>query len=232
MEAEEVRVRRRHSLPKVLGLYLAMPFLEFYARSSGIYTPRFANGHGPWTNFPLKNTGPVICFGDSLTAGYGASKLACYPELLNSRWANRGIHVINSGINGDTASDGLDRLQNVLEALPESPRCVIIGFGGNDLLQRIPVSETFANLGSIIDQVHATGAGVVLIGLRGSWLYKIDYEVPFYQLSQIKKCPLVPLCLDHIWGNPFLMHDPAHPNQRGYKKLADKIAAVVEPVLF
>src|SRR5260370_30321010 len=49
----------------------------------------------------------VVCLGDSITAGVGASPGRAFPEVLAERL---GREVINHRVPGDTAADGLARL--------------------------------------------------------------------------------------------------------------------------
>ena len=84
---------------------------------------------------PVKNARPtgesIICFGDSLTYGTGASQGMDYPSQL-SRLIGR--PVINAGIPGDTTATALARLDR--DVLSLSPRIVLITLGGNDLKNR------------------------------------------------------------------------------------------------
>jgi len=49
----------------------------------------------------------VVCFGDSLTAGYGATSGNDYPSLLSKKIS---LPVINDGVSGNTTADALARL--------------------------------------------------------------------------------------------------------------------------
>jgi len=50
----------------------------------------------------------IVCFGDSLTAGYGVDPGKSYPDLLQRGLDQRGYHykVINMGVSGETTQDG------------------------------------------------------------------------------------------------------------------------------
>jgi acyl-CoA thioesterase I len=222
---------RRHSRVKLMGWYLAMLPLELYGRVSGVYRPRCKPLTHPIANTPLRNAGPIVCFGDSLTAGYGVTVAQSYPAQLAGLLNLDSSVVINLGKSGETAADGLKRLDKDVLSLDPPPCIVVIGFGGNDLMQRRAAADVFNDLAQIIDKLHHAGCAVILMGLRGSWLYKIDYETPFHELVVRKQCGLVPLCLDGIWGWPWRMADAAHPNGRGYKRLAMRVAAVLKPIL-
>jgi acyl-CoA thioesterase I len=57
----------------------------------------------------------IVCLGDSMTAGVGAGPGEAYPELLAARL---GTEVINAGVSGETAAQGLARLDQVLAQDP------------------------------------------------------------------------------------------------------------------
>lgn len=55
----------------------------------------------------------IICFGDSITFGYGANPGEDYPSALAKMVS---VPVINAGIDGDTSTEALKRLDSdVLE---------------------------------------------------------------------------------------------------------------------
>ena len=83
----------------------------------------------------------IICFGDSMTAGYGVNPGEDYPSMLG-RLLN--LEVLNKGVDGNTTSDGLQRLKG--DVLDQEPRLVIIEFGGNDFLKKIPKETTVNNI--------------------------------------------------------------------------------------
>ncbi|MEJ2415039.1 MAG: GDSL-type esterase/lipase family protein, partial [Sulfurimonas sp.] len=80
---------------------------------------------------PLSKDTTILAFGDSLTAGYGASKGQDYPAHLQRL---SGIKVINAGISGEVSADGLKRLPELLQEY--KPQLVILCHGGNDILRK------------------------------------------------------------------------------------------------
>ena len=54
----------------------------------------------------------LVCFGNSLTEGQGASKGKDYPSILR---AKLDIPIINAGRSGDTTDKALARLDKILE---------------------------------------------------------------------------------------------------------------------
>src|SRR5437016_3717656 len=103
----------------------------------------------------------VIAFGDSLTAGYGAQPGEDYPSKLSSMI---GTTVINAGVSGDTTESALARIES--DVLAHNPRIVIVGLGGNDFLQGVPIATTEGNLRATVRAIHGGGAMVVLLGFR------------------------------------------------------------------
>ena len=62
----------------------------------------------------------LVCFGDSLTAGFGADDGASYPDFLQQDLDRAGFHyrVVNEGISGNTTKDGVDRLSEITAVHP------------------------------------------------------------------------------------------------------------------
>ena len=82
----------------------------------------------------------IVAFGDSLSAGFGVDAGQSYPDFLQKELDRRRLryHVVNGGNSGDTSSDGLDRLQQVLAL---KPAIVIVEFGANDGLRGVDPSS-------------------------------------------------------------------------------------------
>lgn len=202
-------------------------------------------------NFPTLD-GPVIAFGDSLTAGVGAPAGQDYvselEDLLN-------INIINQGVSGDTTADALQRLNR--DVLRYDPSTVIVWLGGNDILQRyyaevidraeqlgiedelndvvrevfgtipdtsnvISRAETFANLELIIERIQASGAVVILVGYDGERLDR-NLNNDFRQLANSTDSIFISDVLRGIVGNGSLTSDFFHPNAAGYDIVADRI---------
>lgn len=171
----------------------------------------------------VKNLGSrgstVIAFGDSLTAGYGASAGEDYPSRLSKL---TGASVLNAGVSGDTTEAALERLDR--DVLAHSPRIVIIGLGGNDYLRQVPIASTEANLRTIIRRIQAAGAIVVLLGFRFPSL-TVSYEKVYERVAGDEGALLIPDLLDGILSSPSLKSDEIHPNGRGYAVMAERVAA-------
>ena len=160
----------------------------------------------------------VIAFGDSLTAGYGAQPGDDYPSKLSGMI---GTSVINTGVSGDTTESALARIEG--DVLSHDPRIVIVGLGGNDFLQGVPIATTERNLRSAIRAIHGAGAMVVVLGFRFPSLSS-DYERMYVNVARDERCLLIPDLLHGILADPSMKSDEIHPNARGYELMAERIA--------
>ena len=198
-------MQRKFAIPAALLLVLIV-WLLFPSKYSRV---RNLESHG--TN--------IIAFGDSLTAGYGAGPGQDYPANLAKLI---GREVINAGVSGDTTDSALARLDP--DVLQHEPRIVIVGLGGNDFLRGAPITSTEANLRTIVKQVQASGAMVVLLGFNFPSL-TASYGKMYKRVASDEGCLLIPDLLDGIIGNPSLKSDEIHPNAKGYALMAERVAA-------
>ncbi|MEX1027107.1 MAG: CFI-box-CTERM domain-containing protein [Candidatus Paceibacterota bacterium] len=166
----------------------------------------------------------IIAFGDSLTVGVGSTDEGYVSDL--ERWTD--LSIDNQGRTGDTTAKALERLDTAV--LQKHPDIVIVLLGGNDVLQNIAKEETFDNLESIITQIQATGAEVILAGAHGQ-LFRLDREREYRDLARDTGAAYVNNVLRGILGNPSFLDDAVHPNDRGYERMAERIFAVLQDVI-
>jgi len=183
----------------------------------------WASGPVAHTNVPSNGT-TIVAFGDSLVAGVGAT---AGNDLVSQVAAAVGEPIVNLGNSGDTTRDALARIDTVLA---QDPKVVLVLFGGNDFLQNIPETETFANLETIIKTIQGSGSAVLLLGVRGGVL-RDNYKSEFADLAQTYGTAHVSDVLDGLITNPDLMSDRIHPNDTGYQLIADRITPVLTQLL-
>ncbi len=176
------------------------------------------------TDFPRKE-GPIVAYGDSLVFGVGTTPGNTFVDELSRRIGEK---IVNLGEAGNTTADGLMRIRE-LEAL--EPRLVIILLGGNDTLRRIDPKDTFANLSTLIETLHAKDTAVLLIGITGGFSYGSQYETEFEELAEKHGVAYVPNILSGLIGRSEYMADAIHPNDAGHKLMADKIEPTLREVL-
>ena len=163
----------------------------------------------------------IICFGDSLTYGTGAGKEMDYPSQLSTMIARP---VINAGVSGDTTARALQRLER--DVLSKSPDLVLITLGGNDLKNGVARDIAFENLQTIVDSIQKTGARVIIGGIRFP-IRDRGFGRAYQELADETGAVLIPNIFEGIMGNRKLMSDPIHPNDAGYKKIADRFYEVI-----
>lgn len=177
------------------------------------------------TNYPGEGT-KIVAFGDSLIQGVGASGRDTTVVSVLSR--KIGQEIVNEGIGGNTTRDGLERIDVMLKKY--DPKLVILLFGGNDALRKIPPDETFKNLGTMIEKIHNSGSMVLLLGIQGGFL-RDPYKEDFKKLAETYNVAYVESVLKGLLGKKEYMFDTIHPNDAGYIQMAEKIYPELETVL-
>lgn len=167
----------------------------------------------------------IICFGDSISFGYGVAKKESYPVYL-AKILNK--PVINAGVDGDTSRHALQRLET--DVLKQNPLLVVIQFGGNDFVKRLPLEETVSNVEEMIRKIQEAGAMVALADPGASFVMS-DYGKEFKRLSKTNKTIFIPQILKGILTNPSFKSDFVHPNAEGYKIIAHRVYRAIIPYL-
>ena len=169
----------------------------------------------PETALPAHTT--VLILGDSLTQGVGASSAqTSYPALLKqqTQW-----NIINGGVSGNTSAQALARLPELLQQ--HQPKLVIISIGGNDFLQRLPNSDTQANIAQSIALSQQSGAQVLLVAVPQLTLaaaigHPNDHAM-YADLAQTQQVHLLEDAWSDVLGDEALRADPVHANDTGYQ---------------
>ena len=175
-------------------------------------------------NIDAKGTG-IVCFGDSITFGYGATPGEDYPSAL-AKMVN--IPVINAGIDGDTTSEALKRVKS--DALDRNPLLVIIEFSGNDFLRKVPREVTLYNIRAMVEQIQVKKAMVALVDISAG-MFLAEYRKELSKLAREKEAIFIPHILSGIITNPRMKSDFLHPNASGYKMIAQRIYRAIMPYL-
>lgn len=179
----------------------------------------------------------ILVFGDSISAGYGLARHESgWVALLQTRLRTQeyGYQVINASVSGETTAGGVARLPRALTL--HQPKIVVLELGGNDGLRALPIAQMRANLVQMIDLATASGAKVLLLGLRMPPNYGPDYTEQFRlcysDLAHDKKLPWVPFLLNDIALYPkFMQADGIHPNELGQPQLLANVWTALKPLL-
>jgi acyl-CoA thioesterase-1 len=177
----------------------------------------------------------VVAFGDSLTAGLGVSPAEAYPALLEARLRKEGYayRVVNAGVSGDTTAGGLRRVD---WALRLKPAVAIVELGANDALRGQDLGGVRANLDTIVERFQASGARVLVTGMRVPTNYGAQYgagfERLFAEVAAKHKAAFMPFFLDGVAADARLNQaDGIHPTAAGYRIIADRLWPYLRPLL-
>lgn len=177
----------------------------------------------------------IVAFGDSLSAGYGAEPGKSFPDYLQKDLDAAGLRwrVVNEGVSGNTTTDGLDRLSEVLAL---KPRITIVEFGGNDGLRGLPLDTTRANLEQMIQTLAGAGSRILVAGMTLPPNYGGDYITRFGQIyvdvAKKYNVPRIPFLLSDVVLRPGLMQrDGIHPTAEGNELVAKTVMKYLKPML-
>ena len=166
----------------------------------------------------LNGQSTILAFGDSLTQGVGANAQDSYPAVLERQL---GVSVVNAGISGQTSSQGLARLEEVLEE--HEPDLVILCYGGNDILRKQSMAKLEHNLDEMINIIKSSGSQVLLVGVPKPSL--LLSTLPLYDNVAKKHGIIADLeSLTDLLGQRDMKSDRVHLNAQGYQALASALS--------
>ncbi len=177
-----------------------------------------------------------MIFGDSLSAGYGIDVDQSWSTLLQLRLKQQGYEhrVVNASISGETTAGGAARIDATLKNF--SPRLIILELGGNDGLRGFPAARIKANLMKIVSRSKATGADVVLLGIRipsnYGPRYSAEFEGVFRRVSTELGVQWVEFFMQGIAeDDSLLQEDRIHPNAAAQSMLLDNAWPIISATL-
>ena len=164
---------------------------------------------------------------------------ASYPEFMSRRFDND-----HAGIGGDQTTDVLDRLNEVLANTPEPPDIVLLGIGGNDLLDGASSGEVTNNIHTIIDRLQTNNPQVIIFleqiapgqsQFMSTQLVSIfnqfNASIPGIASQQSDtSSQVIAVDMSSNWTDDY-MADNVHYNEAGAKEVADRYFAAIQNVL-
>ena len=176
-----------------------------------------------------------MALGDSLTAGLGLPEKEGFVPRLQAALAAKGFaaEIANAGVSGDTATDGLARLD---WSLPSGTDAVILELGANDMLRGIKPQVTRDALETILRRLAGRRVAVLLCGMRAAPNLGTDYgrsfERIYPELAAKYGVLLYPFFLDGVAGDLSLMQpDGLHPAAAGVEVVVAHILPKVEELI-
>jgi len=177
----------------------------------------------------------VVALGDSLTAGYGLPAGKAFPVQLEAALKARGldVKVENAGVSGETAAQGLARLD---WSVPPGTEAVIVALGANDMLRGLDPAVAEKALADIVARLKARGLPVLLAGMKAAPNLGPDYRTRFDaiypRLAAREGVLLYPFFLEGIAGVRELnLKDGIHPTPEGVAVMVTGILPQAEALV-
>ncbi len=177
----------------------------------------------------------IVALGDSLTAGLGLPQKDGFVPRLQAALAARGlaVEIANAGVSGDTAADGLARLD---WSVPPGTDAVILELGANDMLRGIKPQATRQAVEAILRRLADRHIAVLVCGMRAAPNLGADYAQafePLYSESATRYGALFyPFFLDGVAADLSLIQpDGLHPNAAGVDVIVARILPKVEELI-
>jgi acyl-CoA thioesterase-1 len=185
----------------------------------------------------------IVCFGDSITKGFGVRRpwRQVMQTLLRERHPEISFKVFNAGIDGDTLYGGRRRLRR--DVLRHEPDIATIAFGLNDLYMGVPLSEFARNLAEVIDELENIRCRPVLLTtVRPAAPAQLlggaspeSYNNLIRETAARRQVPLLDVWL--AWPEltdpwDYFLGDGVHPGEAGHdfmgRLTADCMASLIE----
>jgi acyl-CoA thioesterase-1 len=177
----------------------------------------------------------IVALGDSITAGFGLPEKDSFVTRLQAALARQGIavEVANAGVSGNTATDGLARLD---WSVPDDTDAVVLELGANDMLRGIKPEVTRAALEAILRRLTERHITVLLCGMRAAPNLGPDYDQAFAriypELAAKYGALLYPFFLEGVAGDLALNQpDGLHPNAAGVDAIVARILPKMEELI-
>lgn len=171
---------------------------------------------------PLPGDAVVLAVGDSLTYGSGAQENESYPAQLEQLIGRR---VVSAGVPGEISAQALARLPSLLEE--HSPKLLLLCIGGNDFLRRLGNRQAEDNVRAMVKLARSRGVQVLLIGTPEPG-FSITPPAFYAGIAEEFDLPYEEDVIGEVLRDAALKADPIHPNARGYRVIAERIAAALK----
>ncbi len=160
----------------------------------------------------------VLAFGDSLTFGTGANEGESYPAQLERLIGRR---VVRAGVPGEVSAQALARLPGALDE--HAPRLLLLCIGGNDFLRRLGNEQAERNVREMVQLAKSRGVAVLLIGTPEPG-FTVSPPAFYAGIAKEFRLPYEEGIIGQVLKDRTLKADPIHPNARGYRIIAERIA--------
>jgi acyl-CoA thioesterase-1 len=177
----------------------------------------------------------LVCYGDSITAGYGLESGQSFPDALQRDLDRDGYRykVNNQGTSGATTKDAVAGLNAILRL---HPQIVIVEFGGNDGLRGLPLDHTRHNLDSVLTTLEDAHIKILLAGITLTPNYGQEYihnfDEIFRDLAAKHHVAFVPMIYKNLVNVPgAIQEDAIHPTAKGSEIIAQTLMPALTPLM-
>ncbi len=193
----------------------------------------------------------IVCLGDSITDNSEAeSYVDTWQRLCDERLGVGAYKIYGAGVSGETAWDGLQRLE--VDVLQYKPDLVTICFGHNEVHHGVSVADYQRSLEAIISRIKAVKSDIWLMTPTQIAVYELTDQdgrmseryVPYLdalkEIAEKRGCPLLDLWRvfeGHSFNEIFTFtfdyeglssRDYLHPNQLGHEIIAWRLMDELE----
>jgi lysophospholipase L1-like esterase len=170
----------------------------------------------------LSTDAVVLAFGDSLTFGTGANEDESYPAQLEKLIGRR---VVRAGVPGEVSAQALARLPAALDE--HAPRLLLLCTGGNDFLRRLGNQQAERNVREMVKLAKSRGVAVMLIGAPEPG-FTLSPPAFYADIAKEFRLPYEESVIGQVLRDASLKSDSIHPNARGYRVIAERLAAALK----
>jgi lysophospholipase L1-like esterase len=170
----------------------------------------------------LSSDAVVLAFGDSLTYGTGANEDESYPVQLERLIGRR---VVRAGVPGEVTAQALARLPAALDE--HAPRLLLLCIGGNDFLRRLGNQQAERNVREMVKLAQSRGVAVLLIGTPEPG-FTVSPPAFYTGIAKEYRVPYEQGIIGQVLKDASLKADPIHPNARGYRVIAERLAEALK----
>ena len=149
----------------------------------------------------------------------GAGEQERYPAQLEQLIGRR---VVRAGVPGEISSQALERLPAALDE--HAPRLLLLCIGGNDFLRRLGNQQVERNVRAMVQLAKSRGVEVMLIGTPELG-FTLTPPAFYAGIAKEFRLPYEAGAIGEVLRDSSLKSDPIHPNARGYRLIAERLAA-------
>ncbi|MCL1865296.1 MAG: SGNH/GDSL hydrolase family protein [Spirochaetes bacterium] len=178
----------------------------------------------------------LVALGDSLTYGWMTQYgfLDYLEILIKKKYPNSQLFIFNKGVPGDTATDGLHRVER--DVIKLSPDLVFIQFALNDAYSGFSANDFQKNIESIIvkikNRLNPEIALLTSVAIQDKNMNKVAKEF-YMKISQSGEKYNLPVITVHeyweekissgIKHSQLVQYDGVHPTEKGYELMAEAV---------